>query len=337
MYRRQAVRPLAPRRPPPVPAPGPPPAPPDLIIHEGKVEKPAIQNLIATKPVAPQKPTGKVATSVPRPAPPQAKAAVAASAPVQEKSQFRLVHIGRCGGRTIQRYFKLEAYHKKPPTLNPKIKYIIWVRNPLNRFVSGFNYHKDTMKIDCSNLTFGAINSDTCIAPVQIQAKVYHKWKHTWALGFDALLNQFATANDLAEALSDSASDKRKSALRLLLAMNDTGQFEDDELGKGIGYYLRNGDFVHEAGDQIVFVGRVEAMAEDMAQLARLLGQSVSSSPQRVGENRMSSPEARALSEKAVANLIDFYESTDYAALRALVDRGLLTQETYESYRSYVI
>ena len=56
-------------------------------------------------------------------------------------NNIKFIHIGKCGGSTIKNSFKLWKiqYH-----LNRNYKenenYIIWLRNPLHRFVSAFNY-----------------------------------------------------------------------------------------------------------------------------------------------------------------------------------------------------
>ena len=57
-----------------------------------------------------------------------------------------VIHIGKTGGSTITEVLKmhypnLKEYHCHwNRDYKPNEKYIIWIRNPISRFVSAFNY-----------------------------------------------------------------------------------------------------------------------------------------------------------------------------------------------------
>ena len=53
--------------------------------------------------------------------------------------KLRFIHIGKCGGTTIVENFKLTQYHINNNYSNDE-NYIIWIRHPLKRFVSAFNF-----------------------------------------------------------------------------------------------------------------------------------------------------------------------------------------------------
>jgi hypothetical protein len=55
------------------------------------------------------------------------------------------VHVGRCGGTTVEKELKdygflFDRIHMAKAEYDPLKKYIITVRNPIDRFVSAFNY-----------------------------------------------------------------------------------------------------------------------------------------------------------------------------------------------------
>ena len=57
----------------------------------------------------------------------------------------RLIHIGKCGGMTVStllslRGIKHKAIHVRKPIFDSAHKYIILIRNPIQRFISAFNW-----------------------------------------------------------------------------------------------------------------------------------------------------------------------------------------------------
>jgi len=59
--------------------------------------------------------------------------------------KFTLIHIGKCGGSTLEQHFQtnnipFEKIHITKPLYNARAKYIILIRNPIQRFISAFNW-----------------------------------------------------------------------------------------------------------------------------------------------------------------------------------------------------
>ena len=56
-----------------------------------------------------------------------------------------IIHIGKCGGGSLKQELKkknkdFKACHCKKPIIEEKFKYIILIRDPINRFISAFNW-----------------------------------------------------------------------------------------------------------------------------------------------------------------------------------------------------
>lgn len=61
------------------------------------------------------------------------------------KDKFTLIHIGKCGGSTLEKHFQtnkitFDNVHIRKPIYNTRAKYIILIRNPIQRFISAFNW-----------------------------------------------------------------------------------------------------------------------------------------------------------------------------------------------------
>ena len=61
--------------------------------------------------------------------------------------RYYIIHIGKCGGgtliqemrKTVKKYSRCHC--EKPKTIVSKnVKYIILIRDPINRFISAFNF-----------------------------------------------------------------------------------------------------------------------------------------------------------------------------------------------------
>ena len=209
-----------------------------------------------------------------------------------------------------------EAHMSKPPDLDVHQLAVVWVRDPLERFRSGFHFVQKVVRTDVDALSEEAWNT---IGPENLSPP--HSWqkKHKGYFAspeMDKLLLHFRDANHFAESLSASGKDG-ELACEL---------FKRFVLPTGIGFHLDNGDWVRKYPGQI-FVGALETMNEDLVRLATLLKQSPKLDLPKV---RVSGSEKSALSELARRNLFQHLNHTDYAAFRALVEAGLLHPDLYD-------
>ena len=239
-----------------------------------------------------------------------------------------LIHVGKCGGTALRIFFKdqginLNDFHLVKPKVDENLQYIIWVRNPLKRFVSAFNHSYELINCDISKLDINNLTIYNTLAPGRIKYRMQHD--HTFSKEYDSLINYFQTANNLAEALSSTSSEIRDKAFQLM-------HHPLEHIYKGLGWYLDNGEFVKNHNEKILFVGRVEAMTEDTNKLSDLLGISLKNTG-KIRENN--SQYDKSLSPLAIENLLKFYQHSDYKSLKELNNKGWIDNATYESYFTY--
>jgi hypothetical protein len=236
------------------------------------------------------------------------------------------IHIGKTGGTTIQKILNLKQYHLIK-NYNLKNKFIIWVRNPIARFVSAFNmsyinvnfkkFIKNTNDLGCKNV----------LLKRRIDWFLSKKNNFIFSQRYDTLINFFKTPNNLAEGLSSDNKLTRKKAEELM-NHNTLGH-----IYRGIGWYLNNGKFVKNHNNKIFFVGKQETMNEDIEKLGILLKKKIVDNKSRV--NNYSTEESKYLSPLAIENIIRFYKDTDYAALIELNKHGWISNDILESYYTY--
>jgi hypothetical protein len=246
------------------------------------------------------------------------------------------VHIGKTGGTTINHLLrknkiKFKQYHMQK-RYNNNEKYIIWLRNPISRFVSTYNFLYCSLQWDYKKNNIKDIkdiNIDNCPVPIIIKGKILNKKKYLFNERFDHLLNYFKTPNNLAESLTSDNIEIKNKAIELLSVSNTFNSFLC-----GIGWYLNNGNFVKNRNDRILFVGKQETMKEDIERLGKLLNVELNSN-KKVRENVYITEESKYLSPLAIKNIIDWYKDTDYKALEELHNHGWITKETLDSYYKY--
>ena len=87
-------------------------------------------------------------------------------------NNISFIHIGKCGGTTIRTTivedYNFVKYHLQRNYKNNE-NYIIWIRNPIKRFVSAFYYVKNVINTDISNLNITKISLDNCTINLPIQ------------------------------------------------------------------------------------------------------------------------------------------------------------------------
>lgn len=244
------------------------------------------------------------------------------------------IHIDKCAGTTVFTNLRrgvprLYEFHQRQPstTIAPAHPTFTFIRNPIARYVSAYNFAKwivgfDTEGLDPANLTLS-----NCPAPERLGRKIRTNGPAYDEL-YDALIVAFEDASHLGESLDSSDATLREKARTLMSQPHGP-------LSKGLGWYLHDGAFIDQFHDHVFFVGRAERLGDDLRALRRHLGVPDHDRIEtgRLRENTAGFP--RRLSERAVRNVMSWYHDTDYAALRSLLSHGLMDEETFEAYHTY--
>ena len=237
------------------------------------------------------------------------------------------IHVGKTGGTTITKLLRPKfknytEYHKRN-NYKEHEKYIIWIRNPISRFVSAFNQVYHVVNTDLN--TVESFDTDHCLLPIWM--KNAKGRNYAFSPEYDNLVKQFYSPNHLAESLTSSDENLRGKAIDLM-------KREEDHLFKGLHWYLGKGNFVKNKLQNICFVGRTEFMKEDIVKLSNVLNVKLDENL-KLRENVFVDPSMKYLSPLAIQNIKDWYHKTDYSILRKMVRFGLIDQTTYDSYCKY--
>jgi hypothetical protein len=235
------------------------------------------------------------------------------------------IHIGKTGGSTIQKLLNIRQYHLHK-NYNLNSKFIIWIRNPIARFVSAFNMSYVNVNFKKFIKNTKDLGPRSVLLKKRINRYLTKETDYIFGKRYDELINFFKTPNNLAEGLSSDNKGIRERAEEL---MNSPLE----HIYKGIGWYLNNGRFVKNRNDKIVFVGKQETMDEDIEKLGTLLNKEMKPNNKMV--NNYSTAESKYLSPLAIENIKKFYKDSDYAALIELNKHGWITDEVLELYYTY--
>jgi hypothetical protein len=236
-----------------------------------------------------------------------------------------LIHIGKTGGTTIKELLKIKQYHNNK-NYNFKNNFIIWIRNPIARFVSAFNMSYINVNFKDYIKNVNKLEDTDVLVKIRIREYLSKQTNYIFSKKYDELVKFFKTANNLAEGLSSNDITIREKAEKL---MNSPLE----HINKGIGWYLNNGKFVRNHNSNIIFVGRQETMDEDIERLGVLLKKELKSDKIKI--NNYSSKESKYLSPLAIENIVNYYKDSDYAALIELNKHGWISDETLKSYYTY--
>lgn len=243
-------------------------------------------------------------------------------------ADLRLIHVGKSGGSTVCQTLGISQYHIVKPRFRQNEQYVLWLRNPISRFVACFNmskYHyywhnrSEELRIRCGFPDLG----DNPARPERPEGNKFP----IQPPAYEYMINYFETANEVAESL-DSVDSRRKQIATSLI------NHVHGHLATSLGWYTDSGQFVRRHKANIYFVGRQEHMDADMNLLCDKIGIPRVETLKKWRENRYSPAETKLLSARAVANLKNHYKH-DYAALDVLTSLGFLDKETRESYNSY--
>ncbi len=242
-----------------------------------------------------------------------------------------LIHVGKSGGTTVASATKLGHSHDKPP---PHRKVVLWLRNPISRFVSAFNFAKAAVAegkriLKMSKRDIEKLSLENSPFPERLRRQWTRKASYTYTKIVDNLINRFPSVNSLLEALTSKNIEERRYAEKL---MGYTCSNKNFAFFKSLGWYLDNGDWVPNNRRRVIFVGTLENMDNDVREVQRILKLPVSTT---VPFTRKMSGTDISLTQKGFDNLLTYLEHTDYKALRALVQANLISEELYQSYRTY--
>ena len=237
------------------------------------------------------------------------------------------IHVGKTGGTTLGALLKpkIPTYKEYHLTRNYKSdeSFILWVRNPISRFVSAFNHSYYSVTTDPK--TIPIFDLKHCLNPCHVKKALHQPF--VFSLKYDSLVRTFESANHLAESLTSEDEGVRTKAIELM-------NHPTEHIMKGIGWYLENGTFLDKHKDSILFVGRLEHMADDIDALSSKLGITLDNTL-KLRENVYTDPSKKVLSPLAIKNIIDWYKDTDYKALDQLKKHGWIDEATYLSYFDY--
>jgi hypothetical protein len=237
------------------------------------------------------------------------------------------IHIGKTGGTTLHTNLlktlpAIKHYHHTRNYKNDE-KYIIWIRNPIHRFVSAFNH--SYYGVHTNVHTIKKFDLHNCLIPKRMEDS--KKRPFVFSHRYDQLMRLFDSANQLAESLTSTDSDIQHKARELM-------SMEDEHLYKGIGWYLDNGIFIEKNSNRILFVGSLENMKKDVRTLSATLHVTLDET-MKLRENIYIDKTMKYLSPLAIRNIIDWYKDTDYRALEMLLKHGWISQELFSSYYIY--
>lgn len=239
------------------------------------------------------------------------------------------IHIGKTGGSTINRLLKysIKNYKEYHVENNYKTneKYIIWIRNPIERFVSAFNQSYYGLHTDVSTIKHFDLNH--CLMPERMQNSIGKPY--IFSQEYDTLMKQFTSANHLAESLTSEDKNLQKKAIELM-------KRKEQHIDKGIHWYLEKDDFLNKNRNNILFVGKTESMKEDIIKLSSILQVKLDENL-KIRENVYIEKSMKYLSPLAIQNIIDWYKDTDYSTLKQLLIDGWINESTFNMYYMYHI
>lgn len=255
---------------------------------------------------------------------------------IKINKNIQFIHIGKCGGTFLSQFFE-NKIHMNKPKFNKNIKYVIWIKNPLKRFISAFYHSYNLIKYDISNKSDNELLNNKSSPYYELKQHLESKKKYNnpfnlknWnglkeALLYQNLILFFNNPNHLAESLYCNNKEKQKKA-HLLMSI-----IKIEHLHKGIGWYLDNGEFIKKYYKNILYVGTTENMENDLEKLFKKINYKNDFYEKELRVNKNSNNN-KFLSKKAIKNLIEYYKYSDYKTLFIMKKYNLISNEILNNY-----
>jgi hypothetical protein len=215
------------------------------------------------------------------------------------RGPFHFLHIGKTGGTAIKHAISasgrgdilLHGHGVKLKHVPEGERAFFFVRDPVSRFVSGFN----------SRMRKG-------------QPRRNNEWKPEEAIAF----SRFQSPNALAIALSSTDGAEQQAAIAAMGAIN--------HIRFSLWHWLGTPDALHRRREDILFIGQQECLDEDVSVLAHRLGFSHLKLPDGdVAAHRVPPHMDQTLTSVAITNLRRWY-AADYSAIAQCRDIALQKQ-----------
>lgn len=244
----------------------------------------------------------------------------------KEIKSILYLHVGKTAGSSIRHIFKDKLTHichlKKPSIdiLNKADLIIISIKDPIDRFLSAFNYAHKIINYDVSNLNKNS-NFSKLIAPFHIKNKVTRGYAYNQE--YNELINYFKTPNNLAESLT-SINDRDRAHK---LMTNNT-----EHIYKSLGYYSNNGRIIKKYHHKIEIISS-EFFDRDIKRVyKKIYNREYANNKDIVLRKNIN--KNNYLSKLAIENLYNFYKDTDYKTIEIMYRYNLISNELYDKYVS---
>ena len=131
--------------------------------------------------------------------------------------EYKLIHIGKSSGTTLKYLFNFKNRGHPEMFFSSNFKYILWLRNPINRLVSAFNFAKYIIDYDTTNIKAKDLNIHNCAGVEVITNFIKKKKPYKFNKEFDELIHSFKDVDHFLSSLtSDNIYDKKNAQLLLL-------------------------------------------------------------------------------------------------------------------------
>ena len=211
-----------------------------------------------------------------------------------------IIHIGKCGGGSLRQELKNKDFkachcHCKKPMIEEKFKYIILIRDPINRFISAFNW-----------------KLFRCTTKVGANLEEFKK-KKIYNINEIEGYKYWNDINNFAENLYDKNGNINDMALKLIENSN--------HLHFDINYYLEEIlPFFNRNNCDII---RYEYYHDDVNKVFNI--ESISSK-----SHFYTKPYNKYISDKGIQNLRKFLEK-DYNCFHKLRKKNIINNEYYQN------